>query len=177
MGKAEPLSKDYTHINWDKAKPIWKMSWDDIQQADLILHQLLRQILSKHSQPKISLILALARGGVIPAALLARYYPKVPFQVITVKSKWEDQTLNHKAKIRVGKFDWKTTCHKHVLVIDDILDTGMTIDSIQDRLPPTACATYLTVVTKQPALYPHVVSAFQTNPHIWVKFPWETKGD
>lgn len=58
------------------------------------------------------------------------------------------------------------------VIIDDILDTGVTIDMYRKRAPTAICAV---LVTKQPGRT-DVLSAFDVDASEWVAFPWEAQG-
>lgn len=78
-------------------------------------------------------IIAINRGGLIPAAMLS-YQTRLPIKyVINAKSYDED---NQQREIKLSNIpDITKQIQKRLLIVDDILDTGQTLLAIEKQLP------------------------------------------
>lgn len=159
-------------FNRTRNKPIWKATWETVTQASQLVVDRLYQ---DRFTPQV--ILALSRGGVIPASLIHRAFSRARLDVVRLRSQWVDREHNPKAKVVVAPYDWKGLVGKRVLVVDDILDTGNSMLEVLSRLPKGLDYRVATLVTKHSAPCSHIISPYKVNPDTWVSFPWETKGD
>lgn len=117
-------------------------------------------------------ILAIGRGGLIPASFLYRLRFYEFFDVVRASS-YEGRC--QKKVVLDQDLCFHHYEGKHVVVVDDIYDTGATWRVIEAHLQeiPNCSYTLATLVTKQidptgKRLYAEWVLA-----NNWVKFPWE----
>lgn len=142
------------------------LDWQDIEEG-------VKALLPKLPfRPQV--VLGLARGGTIPASLIHRYYPKAKFETVRLISYNDRQAMN---QIHIEHCCLNHLKGKKILVVDDILDSGRSIDTIVKRLRrvPNVSVTCAVLVSKQLTALP-VVSAFSIEYDTWVTFPWERLG-
>lgn len=111
-------------------------------------------------------IVAVTRGGMVPAMIVARELDIRVVDSISVRS-YDEQTQSDPVVIKESVLkDSKST-----LVVDDLVDTGRTLETIRTLLPT---AHYATIYGK-PKGCP-VVDTFITevSQDTWIYFPWDT---
>jgi|TARA_R110001583_G_scaffold40754_3_gene130051 hypoxanthine phosphoribosyltransferase len=137
---------------------------------------LARTIAKKFKKDKITHVIGLARGGLIPATIIS-YELEVPLLSYAISS-YNHTTKTDKFKINqfIHFNDLKSPKEgdPHVLVVDDICDTGDTMDYIQKKISSAGIkAKYTTLFTKKKHRkfldqYGVVISK-----NTWIEFPWE----
>lgn len=144
-------------------QPILALGWETIHHAvDALTYQLQR------TDKDADMIVAIARGGLIPGTMLAHKL-NLPMQVVSARSYEGTRRTIYKPTEIVGwDRNWED---KRIIVVDDILDTGATIQAIEDYRT-TYIKRFVTLVTKRPYMKPtaHFITV---DPDVWVKFPWE----
>ena len=137
---------------------------------------LARSMARKFKGDKITHVVGIARGGLIPATIIS-YKLNVPLLSYGISS-YKDTTKTDEFKINqfVHFSDLKTLkdIDPHVLVVDDICDTSDTIHYICDKIELAGIkAKYATLFTKKKHRkfldYYGVVISNDT----WIEFPWE----
>lgn len=123
-------------------------------------------LISKLPQKKWTGILAITRGGLAPAAIVSQYLDIRRVEVINVKS-YDEKTqgaleiLNAPNLPDEGE-DW--------LVIDDLSDSGKTLNAVRALYPKAYITALLTKPNGKDA--PDLYSReFPQN--VWIHFPWE----
>ena len=135
-----------------------------------------RSIARKLKKKKITHVVGVARGGLIPATIIS-YELNVPLLSYGISS-YKD--TNKTDELKINQFvhfnDLKsiTEADPHVLVVDDICDTGDTMHYIYDKIEFAGVeAKYATLFTKKKhrKFLDHygVVISDDT----WIEFPWE----
>jgi len=136
---------------------------------------LARSIARKFKEDKITHVIGLARGGLIPATIIS-YELDVPLLSYSISS-YDDTTKTDEFKINqfVHFTDLKSKdTDPHVLVVDDICDTGDTMGHVTNKLAlgsipyTTACICTKEKFTHWLDHYGIVVSDDK-----WIVFPWE----
>jgi|TARA_R110002124_G_scaffold128874_2_gene290018 hypoxanthine phosphoribosyltransferase len=123
---------------------------------------------------KVDAIVGVARGGLIPATILA-YQLEVPMFVESVSS--YDQIGNRtKTKILqpVNVKEMKELGYNNVLIVDDICDSGKTLSELRDKYSAGGVNTKTTTIYAKKSTA-HMVSTvpFVVSEDIWVNFFWE----
>ncbi len=120
-------------------------------------------------------LVAVTRGGLVPAAIVARELNLRIVETISVASYAGDETAPETAQggVRVLKPLSSAILASQgagVLVVDDLVDTGATLRALRAALPR---AHYATVYAK-PAGRP-LVDTFVTevSQDTWINFPWD----
>lgn len=116
---------------------------------------------------------AIARGGLIPATLLAEITGQRNIDVFCIKRYGED-----KKEIAISNIADKNLSHlkyKDILVIDDILDHGKTMDFVLryiDIYKPKSVKTACLYWKERSIVKPDFYLASCDN-ESWIEFPWE----
>ncbi len=116
-------------------------------------------------------IVAIARGGLVPAAIVSRELNIRVVECVAVKS-YDHQ---NQGKVDILKSLSKDIlamdkASKKVLIVDDLVDTGATARAVREMLPN---AHFATVYAKP--LGNDVVDTFVTevSQDTWIYFPWD----
>ena len=112
-------------------------------------------------------IIAITRGGLVPAAIIARELDIRLVDTICVSSyDWQDQ----KGEVEVLKpldIDGEGW-----LLIDDLVDTGKTAKTVRDMLPKAHFATVYAKPKGRPLVDTFITEVSQDT---WILFPWDTE--
>lgn len=128
-------------------------SW---QEIELLVREIADQV--KKSGVRYSCILAITRGGIVPARLLSRELGIDTIQFIPVRNK-----AVIKSEMPVLDAD------NHYLVIDDIYDTGDTYHKVANVLKGFNCD-YCFCMSRYER---HGITAKVLDHNRWIVFPWE----
>ena len=117
-------------------------------------------------------VVAIARGGLVPAAIVARELNIRVVESVAVKS-YDHQSRSSTIKVLKPMaqqiLDLAKECGK-VLIVDDLVDTGNTARAVRDMLPG---AHFATVYAKPKGR--EMVDTFITevSQDTWIFFPWD----
>lgn len=113
-------------------------------------------------------IVAITRGGLIPAAIIARELEIRLIDSVCVVTYDEE----HRGTARITKPPSVTGDGEGFLIIDDLVDTGSTARAVRKLLPKAHFAT----VYAKPAGR-ELVDSFVTevSQDTWILFPWDTE--
>ncbi|MEM1578620.1 MAG: phosphoribosyltransferase [Archaeoglobaceae archaeon] len=147
-------------------------SWDDIER---LCKKLAKEI--KASSFRVDAIVAIARGGWIPARILADY--------LDVKELYSVKTEHWGIVATItGKATLTQPLHislegKNVLIVDDVADTGETIklvkehvESLKARKVKTAVIDYKKTSNFIPDYYAAEMESWK-----WIIYPWSLRED
>ena len=113
-------------------------------------------------------IVAITRGGLIPAAVIARELECRVVETISIVTYDEEK----RGEPRVVKSPAAAGDGSGWLVIDDLVDTGTTLRLVRALLPRAHVAT----VYAKPAGKPLVDSFItEVSQETWILFPWDTE--
>jgi xanthine phosphoribosyltransferase len=118
-----------------------------------------------------SAIVAVTRGGLVPAGIIARELGLRVIETVGVAS-YRDET--EQDAIRVVKPLTDTILHRpgpEVLIIDDLVDTGATARVVREMLPRAHYATIYAKPQGLPLVDTYVTEVSQDT---WIYFPWDT---
>ena len=121
------------------------LSWDDIKD---VINKVVEKIENLEKKPFY--IYGVPRGGLIPAT-------------------W----ISHKTGIKYQQINStqisKMADLSHILIIDDICDSGKTVKEIRENYPKVkvACLYYKETASEKPDIYGEIVG------DEWLVFPWE----
>lgn len=108
-------------------------------------------------------ILAITRGGLVPAGILSHLLDVRMIETIGFRSYSDDRQQRPPEIFKVPSIrgvNW--------LILDDIVDTGKTMKHVHDMFPKSTLA----ALVAKGRLLVDVVGRV-VNPDTWVKFPWE----
>lgn len=125
--------------------------WEDVENDTRLLANQLKAIGQWHQ------IIAIVRGGLIPATLLAHQLNIQRMDTLTISR--DDHQIKGPAADGAG-----------VLIVDELVDTGATIQAIRPRYPRA----HVAVLYAKPQGRPMADSVVREFPQdIWLDFPWE----
>ena len=154
MADAQPLP--------DKAFPV---SWDQFHRDARALAWRLA------SSGPFSAIVAITRGGLVPAAIVARELNVRLIETVCVES-YQDYTRQGELRILKGvTSDVTKSGGEGVLIVDDLVDTGKTAKVVRDLLPKAHFATVYAKPMGRPMVDTFITEVSQDT---WIFFPWDT---
>jgi len=112
-------------------------------------------------------IIAITRGGLVPAAIMARELEIRKIDTISIVSYGEDDKqaeplILKTCQVEDGGTGW--------LVVDDLVDTGITAKIVRQLLPRA----HITAIYAKPLGKNHVDSFMtEVSQDTWIVFPWE----
>lgn len=136
------------------------LTWDDIETLSDQLVELIDA-----NPENFTDIIALARGGMFPATLVA--YGLGIRNIHSVALASYDKDKQGALEVKSDLPDLKG---KHVLIIDDLADTGKTLDFIK-RLYPEAKVACLLAKPAGKGQTDFYVKEYAQD--VWIDFPWE----
>ena len=143
-----------------------KVSWHEVDTCVATVGQAIRA-----ARFRPDCIVAVLKGGMVPARLLSDYFSSIEIYPIRVKAYAGTRKL---PRVRLESFRYPIGC-KRVLLVDDIHDSGQTLQKVirhLQRRHPHALRT-ATLFYKHNALHPPDFHARTVAPNVWVVFPWE----
>lgn len=149
------------------AKDRIQPSWDDVVALSIRLARL------AEAAP-FDVILAISRGGLIPAALIAQHLDRREVEMAAAVS-YSGEARQPRIEIRSFPPD-ETLSGKRVLVVDDVWDSGRTAIAIRDRVaraggvPIVAVLHYKPLASHAPGDAPDL---FVERTEAWIVYPWE----
>jgi xanthine phosphoribosyltransferase len=149
----------------DKAFPV---SWDQFHRDSRALAWRLAD-----GKPKWEAIVCVTRGGLVPAAIIARELGIRLIETVCVAS-YHD--YNEQGGLKVLKpvgqdiVSLAGGSGKGVLVIDDLVDTGKTAKLVREMVPQCHYATLYAKPEGRPQVDTFVTEVSQDT---WIYFPWD----
>ena len=113
-------------------------------------------------------IVAITRGGLIPAAIVARELECRIIETVSVVTYDEE----HKGEPRVVKLPAAAGDGEGWLILDDLVDTGTTMRVVRALLPKAHYATVYAKPAGKPLADTFVTEVSQDT---WILFPWDTE--
>lgn len=111
-------------------------------------------------------VVAIARGGLVPAAIVARELEIRLVDTVCVAS-YDHQTQGQVKVLKEVLGDGTGT-----LIVDDLVDTGRTARAVRDMLPKAILATVYAKPEGRP-LVDHFLT--EVSQDTWIHFPWDTE--
>jgi xanthine phosphoribosyltransferase len=148
----------------DKAFPV---SWDQFQRDARALAWRL------YGAGPFEAIVAVTRGGLVPAAIVARELDVRLIETICIAS--YDHTRQGERKVLKGVASDLVKMSggggNGVLIVDDLVDTGKTARVVRDILPKAHFATVYAKPMGRPLVDTFITEVSQDT---WIFFPWDT---
>jgi len=141
------------------------VSWDQFHRDSRALAWRLT------SEGPFHAIVAITRGGLVPAAIVARELNIRIIESVSVKSyDHQDQGQVRVIKAIAQDILDADASEKRILIVDDLVDTGATARAVRDMLPH---AHFATVYAKPKGR--EMVDTFITevSQDTWIYFPWD----
>ena len=142
------------------------VSWEELHRdSRALVWRLLELPESKEGRWKG--LMAITRGGLVPAAIVARELEIRLVDTVCIAS-YEDQ---QQGSLRVMKEAMNVTDDgEGWLIIDDLVDTGKTAEAIKAIYPKAHLATVYAKPLGQPLVDTFITGVSQDT---WIQFPWD----
>ena len=111
-------------------------------------------------------IIAIARGGLVPAAIVARELEIRVIDTVCVAS-YDHQNQGQVKILKSVEGDGENW-----LLIDDLVDTGTTAKAVRELVPKAHLATVYAKPAGRPMVDTFVTEVSQDT---WIHFPWDTE--
>lgn len=137
------------------------ISWDQ-------LHRDARALAWRMEEQEWRAVLAVTRGGLVPAMIVARELDIRTIDTISVKSYHRQEqsgltVLKKPDPELMGEGDG-------ILVVDDLVDSGRTLELIREMYPKAHMATVYAKPKGKPMVNSYVTEVSQDT---WIYFPWD----
>jgi xanthine phosphoribosyltransferase len=145
----------------DRYKRTFPVTWDQLHRDS----KALAWRLLDHDYFKG--IIAITRGGLVPAAIIARELDIRLVDTVCVSSyDWQDQNgeIEVLKSMDIDGEGW--------LLIDDLVDTGKTAKTVRNMLPKAHFATVYAKPQGRPLVDTFVTEVSQDT---WILFPWDAE--
>lgn len=145
----------------DRYKRSYPISWDQLHRDAKALSWRLHD-----QETPWKGIVAITRGGLVPAAIIARELGIHLIDTVCIKSyDWQSQGDATILKGIEGDGEG-------LLIIDDLVDTGSTAKIVRKMLPKAYFATVYAKPAGKPLVDAHVTEVSQDT---WILFPWDSE--
>ena len=153
--------------NPPRPEKIFPVSWDQFHRDSRALAWRL------HEAGPFEAIVCITRGGLVPAAIVARELNVRMIETVCVAS-YRDYKNQGEIKVLKGIAPEVTELQakgKRVLIVDDLVDTGKTARVVRDLLPKAHFATVYAKPMGRPLVDTFITEVSQDT---WIYFPWDT---
>ena len=151
----------------ERAGKAFPVSWDQFHRDSRALAWRL------HEAGPFEAIVAITRGGLVPAAIVARELNVRLIETVCVAS-YQDYQNQGELKVLKGIAPEVAAMRKQgkgVLIVDDLVDTGKTAKVVRELLPDAHFATVYAKPMGRPMVDTFITEVSQDT---WIYFPWDT---
>ena len=142
------------------------MSWDQIHRDSRALAWRLEE--KGPNNGNWSAVVAITRGGMVPAMIIARELNIRVVETISVKS--YDHQSQSEAQILKAPDEQLMNNGTGILIIDDLVDSGRTLEIVRDAYPNAHYATIYAKPKGCPMVDSYITEVSQDT---WIFFPWD----
>jgi len=142
------------------------ISWDQIHRDSRALAWRLEKMAPDGGEWKA--VVAITRGGMAPAMIIARELDIRTVDTISIKS--YDHQEQSEAVVLKAPDDGIIGNGEGILVIDDLVDTGKTLEVVKSRYPAAHIATVYAKPKGRPMVDTFITEVSQDT---WIFFPWD----
>jgi len=146
-----------------------KLTWDAIDEyCDKLAHSILK------SKQLPDMIIAVGRGGLIPARILSDRLSIKSVYMYNIKMY---TGVNQKQAKPTLEFFNHCVVGRNILLVDDILDSGTTIETVINDIKSKRAQSVrtATLICKKKALRKPTFCVSMCEDNHWIIFPWEKK--
>ena len=143
------------------------ISWDQIHRDSRALAWRLQE-LGPQDDGGWRVVVAITRGGMAPAMIVARELDIRTVDTISVKS-YDHQTQASAKVLKAPDADLMGD-GTGILIVDDLVDTGKTIDLVRESYPQAHFATVYAKPKGRPMVHTFITEVSQDT---WIFFPWD----
>ena len=150
-----------------RPEKIFPVSWDQFHRDSRALAWRL------HEAGPFDAIVAITRGGLVPAAIVARELNVRLIDTVCVTSyqDYKNQGALTLLKGIASEIAALRSDGKRVLIVDDLVDTGNTARVVRELLPSAHFATVYAKPMGRPLVDTFITEVSQDT---WIYFPWDT---
>jgi len=145
----------------DRYKKAYPISWDQLHRdSKALAWRLLDMDFYKG-------IIAVTRGGLVPAAIIARELDIRLVDTVCVSGyEWQERQgeVEILKSLDIDGAGW--------LIVDDLVDTGRTAKSVREMLPKAHFATVYAKPAGRPLVDTFITEVSQDT---WILFPWDSE--
>ena len=142
------------------------ISWDQIHRDSRALAWRLEKMGPEGGAWKA--VVAITRGGMAPAMIIARELDIRTVDTISIKS--YDHQEQSEAVVLKAPDDSIIGDGEGILIIDDLVDTGKTLEVVKSRYPKAHIATVYAKPKGRPMVDTFITEVSQDT---WIFFPWD----
>jgi len=146
---------------------IFPVSWDQFHRDSRALAWRL------HEAGPFDAVVAITRGGLVPAAIVARELNVRMIDTVCVASYQNDRNQGELKLIKTiaPEIVALRDQGRRVLIVDDLVDTGQTARVVRELLPQAHFATVYAKPKGRPLVDTFITEVSQDT---WIYFPWDT---
>jgi len=150
-----------------RPEKIFPVSWDQFHRDTRALTWRL------HEAGPFEAVVCITRGGLVPAAIVARELNVRIIETICIASYMNYKNQGDITVIKgvAAEITSMRAQGKGVLIVDDLVDTGKTARVVRDILPAAHFATVYAKPMGRPLVDTFVTEVSQDT---WIYFPWDT---
>lgn len=143
---------------------VLRVSWEDFHRdARLLAERLARA-------GDFSAIVAVSRGGLVPAAIVARELGLRIVETVSIASYQAETAQGALRLLKPVAPDILSLPHERLLFVDDLADTGATASALRAMAP----GAHLSALYAKPRGAPRLDSYLRSAPQdCWIFFPWD----
>lgn len=157
----------YGKYLFQKQQVYHDISWEKHHQ---LCHRLASKIIASGQQ--YTAIIAVSRGGLFPAGMLATLLNIRMVETISISSYEGEEQQSDVLVLKPAVLP--NVLPHNILIVDDLVDTGQTAIVLNEQFPQADLA----VLCAKPAGQQHATYYLETIPQdTWVRFPWDQSGD
>ncbi len=119
---------------------------------------------------ELDAIVCITRGGLVPAAIVARELNIRKIESVCVASYHDYKNQGDMLVLKSINEDMLATEGERILIVDDLTDTGKTARIVRDMLPKAHFATVYAKPTGRPMVDTYITEVSQDT---WIYFPWD----
>jgi len=142
------------------------ISWDQIHRDSRALAWRLEKMAPNGGDWKA--VVAITRGGMAPAMIIARELDIRTVDTISIKS-YDHQAQSEAVVLKAPDADIIGD-GEGILIIDDLVDTGKTLEVVKSRYPKAHIATVYAKPRGRPMVDTFITEVSQDT---WIFFPWD----
>lgn len=148
----------------DSSPRAFPVSWDQFHRDCRALAWRLSE-----SGP-FSAMVTITRGGLVPAAIVARELTIRVIETISIASYHDEKKQGELAILKDMRPEFRDKGGAGILVVDDLVDTGKTAKVMRNLLPNAHFATVYAKPLGRPLVDTFITEVSQDT---WIYFPWD----
>ncbi len=158
------MSQGETQTHRPAPEKVFPVSWEQFHRDSRALAWRL------NGEGPFRAVVAITRGGLVPAAIVARELDLRVVETYCVASYQQETTQGELTLLKDVSDQLAADGGAGVLVVDDLVDTGRTGRTVRERLPKAHFATVYAKPKGRPLVDTFITEVSQDT---WIYFPWD----